>query len=154
MKVKMLASMRAHTLRGLKKLEQQTKAAGREAGKAFLPSSQAVEQLGRVAIAIDALPVGDAQSEVWDVQQDIVLTYRDALFMAAIEVNKTLQREKEFQNDDAAQATRAQLNEIQEVMRALGDQRDLFASFEDEEEEDPEEEDEDTSHRQMELVDA
>lgn len=144
----MLASMRAHTQRGLKKLEQQTKAAAREYGKAFLPSSQAVEQLGRIALASDALPVGDAQSEVWDVSQDIVLTYRDALFMAAIEVNKTLQREKEFQNDDAAQATRSQMNEIQEVMRSLGDQRDLFASFEDEKEE----EESEAGDRQMALV--
>lgn len=148
MKVKMLASMRAHTTRGLKRLEQQTKAAAREAGKAFLPTVHATEQLGRIEAARDALPVGDAQSEVWDVSEPVVLTYRDALFMVAVEVNKTLQREKEFENNDAAEATRVQLQEIQEVMNAMGDQRDLFASFDDEDEEA-----EDTSD-QMELVET
>jgi len=152
MKVKMLASMRAHTLRGLKKLEQQTKAAHREAGKAFLSTTDASVQLGRINFVREALPVGDAQSEIWDVEQPIVLTYRDALFMTAVEINKTLRREHEFQNEDAAHATRAQMNEIQEVMKALGDQRDLFASFD--EDEAAEEEDEEADDRQMDLVEA
>lgn len=146
MKVKMLASMRAFTLMGLELLQKQTKAAERESRKAMLNANHAVEQLGRIDVAIEQLPMSEDASAVWDVPQDIVITYRDGLVMFGSQVQKTLAREKENRNDDAAAATLLQLQDIGEQLRAMGDQRDIFA--EDDEEE------ESADEKQMELVES
>ncbi len=146
MRIKMLASMRAFTLMGLDLLEKQTKAASREASKAMLPTMDASVQLGRISSAREQCPMGEEASAVWDVPLELMVTYRDALVMFAHMVQKTLEREKEARNDDAAHATQAQLEDLGTQLRDMGDQRDIFADGEDEEDAAT------AKDRQMELV--
>lgn len=147
MRIKAKASMRRLIAIGLTDLYAQTKAAAREAGKAFLSTMEANTELGRIEFAKERLPVSEAATEIWDVESHIVTVYKNALITVAIQLQKTLEREKEYENDDAAKATREQLDEVKQQLRELGDQRDFFEEFEEaEEEEEP--------SAQMELVGA
>lgn len=132
MRIKMKASMRRLVAIGLTDLYAQTKAASREAGKAFLSTMEANTELGRIEFAKENLPVSEAATEIWDVEMQIITVYKNALITVAIALQKTLEREKEYENDDAAKATREQLDEVKQQLRELGDQRDFFAEFEEE----------------------
>lgn len=126
----MKATMRRLTAQGLDVLLKQTKAASRESGKAFLSTQEANVEIGRIEFAKENLPVSDAAEEIWDVEMPIVTVYKNALITAAIELQKTLEREKGWENEDAANATREQLDDVKAQLRNLGDQRDFFAEFE------------------------
>lgn len=141
----MKASMRRLAAQGLDLLLKQTKAASREAGKAFLSTQEANIEQGRIEHAKEHLPVSEAATEIWDVEMPIITVYKNALITTAIELQKTLEREKEFENEDAATATREQLDEVKAQLRDLGDQRDFFAEFE---------EGEETEKPQLELAGA
>lgn len=134
----MKATMRRLTAQGLDVLLKQTKAASREAGKAFLSTQEANIELGRIEFAKENLPVSDAATEIWDVEMPIVTVYKNALITAAIELQKTLECEKGWENEDAASATREQLDDVKAQLRDLGDQRDFFAEFEENVEEESE----------------
>lgn len=135
MRVKMKASMRRLVAIGLADLYAQTKAASREAGKAFLSTIEANTELGRIEHAKEHLPVSEAAEEIWDIEMPIVTVYKNALITVAVALTKTLEREKEYENEDAAKATREQLDEVKQVLRELGDQRDFFSEFEEDTEE-------------------
>lgn len=134
----MKASMRRLCAQGLDLLLKQTKAAAREAGKAYLSTQEANIEVGRIEFAKENLPVSDAATEIWDVEMPIVTVYKNALISIAIEIQKTLEREKSVENEDAANATRDQLDEVKAQLRDLGDQRDFFAEFEETAEEEAE----------------
>jgi hypothetical protein len=131
----MKASMRRLVAIGLADLYKQTKAASREAGKAFLPTMEANVELGRIEWAKEHLPVSEAATEIWDVEMPIVTVYQNALVTVGVGLTKTLQREKEYENEDAAKATNEQLEEVKAQLRDMGDQRDFFTAIEEEEEE-------------------
>jgi hypothetical protein len=131
----MKATMRRLTAQGLDVLLKQTKAASREAGKAFLSTQEANIEIGRIEFAKEHLPISEAATEIWDVEMPIVTVYKNALITAAIELQKTLEREKGWENEEAANATREQLDEVKAQLRDLGDQRDFFAEFEETSEE-------------------
>jgi hypothetical protein len=135
MRIRMKASMRRLVAIGLTDLYKQTKAASRENGKAFLSTMEANTELGRIEYAKEHLPVSDAATEIWDVEMPIVTVYKNALVTVGIGLQKTLEREKEYENEDAARATTEQLDEVKAQLRDMGDQRDFFAEFEDEEDE-------------------
>lgn len=132
MRVKMKASMRSLTRMGLDLLHKQTKAASRETGKAFLSTMEANTELGRIEFAKAHLPVSEAAEGVWIVEDHIIIVYRNALFMVGSELQKTFEREKEYENEDAAKATREQLDEVKAQLITLGDQRDFFAEYDEE----------------------
>lgn len=132
----MKASMRRLVAIGLADLYKQTKAAAREAGKAFLPTQEANIELGRIEHAKEHLPVSDAATEVWEVEPHIATVYQNALVTVGVGLQKTLEREKEYENEDAARATNEQLEEVKAQLRDMGDQRDFFTDdFDDEPEE-------------------
>ena len=145
MKVKMKSSMRTLTRKGIVLLAKKTDAAAKAYEKAFLSPLTAQVASGHIATADTKLPRSEAASEVWDAPDIIVMAYRDSLFLVAQELTKTLDREQEYQNADAATDTQEQLDEVMAQLRQLGDQRDLF------EEEDDEDE---TDKRQLELAGA
>lgn len=136
MKVKMKASMRTLTKKGLALLAKKTKEASKAYEKAFLSPLSAQAQAANILIALKIVPVSEAASEVWDVSDIVAAVYKDALFLLGLELVKTLAREKEYENFDAAAASQEQLDEVLAQLRQLGDQRDLFEE-EDDEEEDP-----------------
>lgn len=142
----MKASMRRLVAIGLTDLYKQTKAAARESGKAFLSTQEANIELGRIEFAKENLPISEAAEEIWDVEMAIVTVYKNALVTVGIGLQKTLEREKEYENDDAARATNEQLDEVKAQLRSLGDQRDFFPEFEEAEEE--------TEKPQLELAGA
>ena len=146
MKVKMRASMRTLTRKGIALLAKKTDAAAKAYEKAFLSPLTAQVAAGNVAIAETTLPRSEAASAVWDPNETIVMVYRDSLFLVAQELTKTLEREREYENEDSAADTQGQLDEVMAQLRQLGDQRDLF------EEED--EEDAKKDKRQLDLVGA
>jgi hypothetical protein len=134
MRIRMKASMRRLVAIGLTDLYAQTKAASREAGKAFLSTMEANTELNRIEFAKEHLPVSEAATEIWEVEMPIVTVYKNALITVGVALQKTLDREKEYENDDAAKATREQLDEVKAQLRELGDQRDFFVEFEEAEE--------------------
>jgi hypothetical protein len=146
MKVKMKSSMRTLTRRGIVLLAKKTDAAAKAYEKAFLSPLIAQVAAGNIAVSETKLPRSEAATEVWDAPDVIVMVYRDSLFLVAQELTKTLEREREYENEDSAADTQEQLDEVMAQLRQLGDQRDLF------EEED--EEDEKTDKRQLELAGA
>lgn len=146
MKIKMKASMRTLTRKGIILLAKKTAAAAKAYEKAFLSPLTAAAAAGQIIVAEKILPRSEAASEVWDAAEVQVMVYRDSLFLVAQEMAKTLTREKEYESFDAAEDTQEQLDEVMTMLRSLGDQRDLF------EEED--EEDEKADKRQLDLVGA
>lgn len=128
--------MRTLTRKGIVLLAKKTDAAAKAYEKAFLSPLTAQVAAGNVAIAETKMPKSEAASEVWDANDVIVMAYRDSLFLVAQELTKTLEREREYENEDSAADTQDQLDEVMAMLRELGDQRDLFEE-EDEEEEDP-----------------
>jgi hypothetical protein len=146
MKVKMKASMRTLTRKGIVLLAKKTDAAAKAYEKAFLSPLTAQAAAGHIAAADTKLPRSEAASEVWDANDIIVMAYRDSLFLVTQELTKTLKREREYENEGSAADTQQQLDEVMAQLRQLGDQRDLF------EEEDGD--DEKTDKRQLELAGA
>jgi hypothetical protein len=134
MRVKMRASMRTLTRKGIVLLARKTKEASRAYEKAFLSPLTAQVAAGNIIAALNLLPRSEAASEVWEVGDLSLMVYRDSIFLVAQEMTKTLAREMEWENNDAAADTQEQLDEVMKQLRLLGDQRDLFEEPEDEEE--------------------
>ncbi len=136
MKIRMKASMRTLTRKGIVLLAKKTKDAAKAYEKAFLSPLTATVAAGNIAKADTILPRSEAASEVWEAGESGIGVYKDALFLVGLELTKTVAREKEYENLDAAQDTQDQLDEVMMQLRALGDQRDLFEKEDEEEEED------------------
>lgn len=128
--------MRTLTRKGIVLLAKKTKEAARAYEKAFLSPLVAASAAGQIVMAEKILPRSEAASEVWEASDLQLMVYKDSLFLVAQEMTKTLAREKDYENFDAAADTQDQLDEVMAMLRELGDQRDLFEE-EDEEEEDP-----------------
>ena len=143
MKVKMQASMRTLTRKGIVLLAKKTDAAAKAYEKAFLSPLTAQVAAGNIAATKTKLPRSEAASEAWEASDLQVMVYKDSLFLVAQDLTKTLAREKEYENFDAANSTQDQLDDVMAMLRELGDQRDLF-----------EEEDEEEDKSQLELAGA
>lgn len=147
MKVKMKASMRTLTRKGIVLLAKKTKEAARAYEKAFLSPLQAAAAAGQIVVAEKILPRSEAASEVWEVGDLQLTVYKDSLFLVAQDLTKTLAREKEYENFDAAADTQDQLDEVMAMLRELGDQRDLF-------DEDMDDDEDEAKGKQLELAGA
>jgi hypothetical protein len=134
MRVRMKASMRSLTRKGIVLLAKKTKDAARAYEKAFLSPLVAAGAAGQIVVADKILPRSEAASEVWEAGDLQLMVYKDSLFLVAMDLTKTLTREREYENFDAAADTQRQLDEVMDQLRELGDQRDLFEKEEDEEE--------------------
>jgi hypothetical protein len=136
MKVKMKASMRKLTRKGIGLLAKKTKEAARAYTKAFLEPLTANIAAGNIIAAAKVLPHSEAASEVWDSNETTTTVYKDALFLVALELAKNVAREKEYENYAAAEESQEQLDEVIAQLRQLGDQRDLFEEEDEENESD------------------
>jgi hypothetical protein len=134
MKLKMKATMRSLTRKGILLLAKKTKDASRAYEKAFLSPLSAQVAAGNIVAAEKVLPRSEAASEVWEANETTLTVYKDALYLVALDLTKTLAREKEYENFDAADDTQIQLDEVMAQLRQLGDQRDLFVEDDEEEE--------------------
>jgi hypothetical protein len=121
----MKGSRRAILLAALIGFEKATKDAGNKCEKAFLPDMESGTQLGRIAAAKEVLPVPDDVAREWEASEPLVFMYRNALVVHARAVDRVKESEKklEISTSDSDEL----LEELQEILRALGDQRDLFA---------------------------
>lgn len=146
MKVKMRASMRTLARKGIVLLAKKTKEASRAYEKAFLSPLSAQVAAGNIVVAEKILPRSEAASEIWEAAEPSIGVYKDSLYLVALDLTKTLAREREYENFDAAADTQDQLDEVMAQLRELGDQRDLFAEYEDEED--------DAQGKQLELAGA
>jgi hypothetical protein len=138
MKIRMKASMRTRTLtrKGIVLLAKKTKEAARAYEKAFLSPLIAHTAAGQIIMAEKIIPKSEAASATWEAGDVQTMVYKESLFLVAQEMTKTLAREKEYENFDAAQDTQDQLDEVMAQLREMGDQRDLFEE-DDEEKVDP-----------------
>lgn len=146
MKVKMKSSMRTLARKGIVLLAKKTKEAARAYEKAFLSPLTAQVAAGNIVVADKTLPRSEAASEIWEVGEPSIGVYKDSLYLVAVDLTKTLAREREYENFDAAADTQDQLDEVMAQLRELGDQRDLFAEYDDEEDT--------TKNKQLELAGA
>lgn len=137
MKVKMKASMRTLTRKGIGLLSKRTTQAAKAYSKAFLEPLVANVAFGHIIAAGKVLPHSEAASEVWEANETTATVYKDALFLVAVELAKNIEREKEYDNFAAAEESQEQLDEVIAQLRQMGDQRDLFEEEDEEDEADP-----------------
>jgi hypothetical protein len=154
MLVRMRASQRELLRDGIDMLEKQTKAAMREETKAYLPTMNTDAKLSAIAVAKEGIPVSEDAQKTWEVLDAVSLVYRDGLASIGVAYEKLRRREDDMEVDTTC--TREFLDDIQGMMRALGDQRDLFSMVEQEErrKESGEVKPVKADNKQMELVGA
>lgn len=126
----MKGSRRAILFDALTSFDKVTKDAGRKCEAAFLPDMESGIQVERIIEAVKSVPLVDDVARAWDAAEQLVFTYRNGLVVHARAVNKVKELEKKLHilTSDSDEL----LQEIQDILEELGDQRDLFAVLESE----------------------
>jgi hypothetical protein len=128
MKTTMKSPGREFLLDGLTELLAQTRLAILHEKKAFLPIARAEKQLELVQEAAKTVPAADGETVTWDGPGELVPVYRDALVILGFKLEKLRKTEIELKVDPTK--TKQKMNAIQEHLKELGDQRDLFSMIE------------------------
>lgn len=127
MNVKLTATARGYLRDGLTMLLAQTKTASREMKKAFLNPEKADTQVDRIEDGLKLCP-GEGENpgaeREWEIPQDVMIVYRDAIAILGVATEKIRQRELEIRID--AMETKQRIAELKDVFRILGDQRDFL----------------------------
>jgi len=128
LKTTMKSPGREFLLDGLTELLAQTRLAILHEKKAFLPYSRAEKQVELVQEAAKTVPAADGETVTWDGPGELVPVYRDALVILGFKLEKLRKAEVELKVDPGK--TKAKMNQVQEILKELGDQRDLFSMIE------------------------
>lgn len=128
MKTTMKSPGREFLLDGLTELLAQTRLAILHEKKAFLPIARAEKQLELVQEAAKTVPAADGEEVEWDGPGELIPVYRDALVILGFKLEKLRKAEIELKVDPSK--TKAKMNQVQAILKELGDQRDLFSMIE------------------------
>lgn len=137
MKITMGASGRAYLTDGLVILLAQTKSAQAAEKKAYLSTARSDKQIELIEEASVTVPLyqeldGDGEERTWEIPSELQPVYRDGLLQYGTTVAKMRYDGESKLHLDMAGAKK-RVVDVQQVLRALGDQRDILVEMEERE---------------------
>jgi hypothetical protein len=109
-------------------LLRNTKAAVGTLTGVFLPTKAAEEQIERIVETIDDVPRADSIGRTFDLVEHRNGVCRNALILLARNIDKKV-REAEAAQKVSTQGSEEKMHEIQNILRELGDERNLEESL-------------------------
>lgn len=134
MKIKMKLQQRETTRLACAYRPKLIESAKKATGRALVDTIIHQTAEGLTTRAVTEIPKSKKVTDSWEVPHTVVVAYRDSLFLLGMAVAKVAK--KEIESGVETTASEAKLEEIRDLLRVLGDQRELFAADDDTEQED------------------